>query len=150
MQSSRTVSRTPCHGVWTSAPLSTHLPSSANARRLKSRHPFVLAAQQLISLSEDNSRSAALWADHRWNAESWRALRDSVVSSPSHPHGMALPRTACVQLNRLCTGVRRFRSCLHKRGMTSSAACECGTEDQTVDHRCLPMSNPSTSPWSTA
>ena len=40
-----------------------------NARHLKSRHPFVPAAQQLISSSDDNNGNAALWADHRWNAE---------------------------------------------------------------------------------
>ena len=43
-------------------------PSSANARRLKSRHPFAPVAQQLIS-SSDDSRSAAIWAYHRWKAE---------------------------------------------------------------------------------
>ena len=36
--------------------------------------------------------------------------------------------------NRLLTGVRRFRSCLYKWGMASSAACECRAEEQTVDH----------------
>jgi len=35
----------------------------------KSRHSFVPAAQQVISSSDDNGRSAALWADHRWNAD---------------------------------------------------------------------------------
>jgi len=48
---------------------------------------------------------------------------------------MALPRIALVRLNRL--GVGRFRSCLQKWGMTSSAACECGAEEQTVDHAVL-------------
>jgi len=47
---------------------------------------------------------------------------------------MTLPREAWVRLNRLRTGVRRFRSCLHKWGMASSAACECGAEEQTVEH----------------
>ena len=28
----------------------------------------------------------------------------------------------------------RFHSCLYKWGMTSSAVCECGAEEQTVDH----------------
>jgi len=37
------------------------------------------------------------------------------------------------RLDRLHTGVGRFRSCLYKWGMASSAACECGTEEQTVD-----------------
>jgi len=40
-------------------------PSSANARRLKSRHPFVRAAQHLISLSDKNNIRAAQWADHQ-------------------------------------------------------------------------------------
>jgi len=44
-------------------------PSSAVAQRLKSRHPFVPAALQLISLSDNNSIRAAQWADHQWNAE---------------------------------------------------------------------------------
>jgi len=40
----------------------TH-PPSADARRLKSRHPFVLAAQQLISSFDDN-KSAAHWVGY--------------------------------------------------------------------------------------
>jgi len=43
-------------------------PSSANARRLKSKHPFVPATQHLISLSENNNIRAAQWADHQWIA----------------------------------------------------------------------------------
>jgi len=35
---------------------------------------------------------------------------------------------------RLRTGVGRFRSCLYKLLVASSAACECGAEEQTVDH----------------
>jgi len=45
----------------------TRLPS-ANARRHKSSHPFVPAAQQLISLSDSNNIRAAQWADHQWIA----------------------------------------------------------------------------------
>ena len=52
--------------------------SSGNARYLKSRHPSLSAAQQLISPSDN--RSAALWTDHRWNG--WRTLRDSALSLP--------------------------------------------------------------------
>ena len=44
-------------------------PPSADARRLKWRHPFVPAAQQLISPSDKNNILAAQWADHQWNAE---------------------------------------------------------------------------------
>ena len=50
----------------------------------------------------------------------------------THPP-RTLPRTAWVRLNRLRTGVGRFRSRLYKWGMASSAACECGPK-QTVDH----------------
>ena len=44
-------------------------PTNANARRLKSRHVFVPAAQHLISLSDNNNIRAAQWADHQWNAD---------------------------------------------------------------------------------
>ena len=112
-------------------------PSGAVARCLKSRHPFVPAAQQLISLSDNNDIRAAQWADHQWNAE-WadnpRRLRTLIPDTGAHIPGMTLPRRAWVRLNRLRTGVGRFRSCLYKWGMTSSAACECGAEEQTVDH----------------
>jgi len=47
---------------------------------------------------------------------------------------MTLPKRAWVQLKRFRTGVGRFRSCLYNWGMASSAACACGTEEQTVDH----------------
>jgi len=50
------------------------------------------------------------------------------------PSRLTLPRKAWVQLNRLRTGVGRFRAYLYKRGMASSATCECGAEEQTVDH----------------
>jgi len=48
---------------------------------------------------------------------------------------MTLPRRAWFRLNRLRTGVGHFCSCLYKWGMASSAAaCQCGAEEQTVDH----------------
>ena len=34
----------------------------------------------------------------------------------------------------LRTGVGRFGSCSYKRSMVSTVACECGAEEQTVDH----------------
>jgi len=90
-QRSHTVSITPCRGAWTSALLTAHLSIEWECTASQIETPFVPAPQQLIS-SDDNNRSAALLADHRWNAESWRALRDSVLSSPCHPPGMALPK----------------------------------------------------------
>ena len=43
-------------------------------------------------------------------------------------------RTTWVRLNCLRTGAGRFHSCLYKWSMTSSAVCECGAEEQTIDH----------------
>ena len=57
-----------------------------------------------------------------------------MLDNGTHPPGMTLPRTAWVRINFLRTGVGRFRSCLYKWGTASSAACECGAEEQTVDH----------------
>jgi len=91
-----------------------------NARHLKSRQPFVLAAQQLISSSDDNNRSAVLWADHRWDAEMLESATRPVLSSPSHPPGIALPRTAWVRFSRLRADVGRFRSNLYKWGAADS------------------------------
>jgi len=95
------------------------------------------------SVHPTTTPSAALGADHRWNAESVKTLRDTVLSPPSHPPGMALPRTAWVRLNRLapmsdvsgpvCTN--RVWPPLWVWHRTNCRPC------------CLPMSNPSTSQW---
>jgi len=61
-------------------------PSSGNALHLKSRHSFVPVAQQLFSSSDDSNRSAALWADHWWNAErleSTTTIRTFIPDPPS-------------------------------------------------------------------
>jgi len=50
---------------------------------------------------------------------------------------MTLPRRALVPLNRLRTGVARFRCSLYKWGMAFCTACECGAEEQNVDHVAL-------------
>jgi len=56
----------------------TH-PSSAVARRLKSRHPFVPAEQQLISFSDNNNIRAAQWADHQWTRSGRTTPQDSAL-----------------------------------------------------------------------
>jgi len=134
---SHTVCSTPCHGAWTPAPLSANPPSSANTRRLKSRNSVVPAAQHLISLSDSNNIHAAQLADHQWNAEWMDSPTRLCIFMPdtgAHPPGMTLPRRAWIRLNHLRTGVGRFLSCMHKWGMASSGACECGAEEQTVEH----------------
>jgi len=62
--------------------------------------------------------------DARASPSSWRALRDSVFSSPTLVPTL-LTKTGWIRLNRLRTGVGRFRSCLQKWAMVPSAACEC-------------------------
>jgi len=109
--------------------------SSADARRLKSRHPFVPAAQHLISSSDNNNIRAAQWSDHQWNAE-WadNPTRLRIFIPDTAPPGMTLQRRAWIRLIHLRTGVGRFRSCLQKWGVASSAACECGAEEQAVGY----------------
>ena len=95
------------------------------------------AAQSLLKNANDLNISAAHWADHNWSAE-WRTnstrLRAFIPDVGSHTTGMPLPRLAWVRLNRLRTGVGRFRSNMHRWGVAPSAACECGVEEQTADH----------------
>jgi len=73
-------------------------PSSSDARRLKSRHPFQPTAQQLASFSDKNNIRAAHWAGHQWNAE-WAEnptrLRILIPDTGTHPAAMTLPRHWC-------------------------------------------------------
>jgi len=72
-------------------------PPSANARHLKSRHPFVPSAQQLISSSDNNNICAAHWADHRWNAEwldNFTRLHTFIPDTSTHPPRITLSRRA--------------------------------------------------------
>ena len=58
-QCSHTVSSTPCYGAWTSAPLSTHLSIECRCTAFQMETPiFLPAAQQLITSSDDDNRSA--------------------------------------------------------------------------------------------
>jgi len=52
-----------------------------DARHLKSRHPFVPAAQKLISSSDNNNRSARSGRITNGTWSGWTASRDSVFSS---------------------------------------------------------------------
>ena len=104
-----------------------------NGRHLKSSHPFIPPAQQLISSSDDYNRRAACWADRRWNAE-WMGnttrLRTFIPDIGTH-----LLKWPCQERRGPALAASaRFRSCLHKWGMTHSAASECGAKEQTVDH----------------
>ena len=105
--------------------------------RLKSRHPFNKAAQELLrSVPEDLSTEA-------WLAEAWKQEWESAGPSRVHHHihdpggglkGEDLPRRQWTLLNRLRTGVGRFKASLRKWGLADGGACECGEPEQNADH----------------
>ena len=110
---------------------------NAHQGRLKSRRPFVPAAQKLLdSLTESDIR-AAQWMDYVWNMECLKSasrLNAFIPRASPKPLGMGLPRTSWVKLNRLRTGVGRFHSSMYKWGAAPSPNCECGASEQTADH----------------
>jgi len=111
--------------------------SSADARRLKSRYPFVPAAQQLICSSDNKQHTCGALGGLPMECGVGRQTRKTPHFNPRHRYstpGANFPRRAWVRLNRLSTGVGRFRSCLYKWSVASSVASECGAEEQTIDH----------------
>jgi len=145
-----TVSRTPCHGAWTSAPLSAH-PSTERCCTAPQIETPIFSCR--------TTTHQFIWQQqHKCGAVGGLLMECGVGGQPHKtlhfnsrhrymPPGMTLPTRAWVRLNRLRTGVGRFRSCLHKWGMAPSAACECGAWwGRTNRQPCRPpMSNPSTS-----
>ena len=136
-QWSHTVSSTPFHGAWTSAALSAH-PSI----ECKHTAPQI---ETLICTRRTTSHQFIWQQQHVRGAVGRSPMKCGVDGQPHKtphfhpwhrhpPPGITLPERAWVRLDRIRTGVGRFRSCLYKWGMASSAACECGAEKQTVDH----------------
>ena len=112
-------------------------PELRQSRRLKSRHPFVPAARELLSNLNQLDIRAVGWAKHSWRSERNSCntrLHHFIYNIDTPPPGMYLARRSWVRLNHLCTGVGRFRSSLHYWRMVPSAACDCGAENQTAEH----------------
>ena len=147
---------TPCHGAWTSASLSSHpftgwerKISQIESTNLFSKHPFVPTAQQLITSVHLTTTTTEAWRTGQITdgmRSVWKAPHDFALSSPTPAPifqewpcqgqlGTGLTAAPCVGL---------LHSCLHKRGMVPSAACQCGAE-QTVDRVVLqcPIHRPS-------
>jgi len=136
-QWSHTILRTPCHGAWTPALLSAHPSIECSCTAPQIETPICARRTATHQLLWQQQHTCGAVADHQWNAE-WadNPIRLCTLSpdTGTHPPGMTLSRRAWVRLNRLRTVVGHFRSCLYKWGMASSAACECGAEEQTVDY----------------
>ena len=105
--------------------------------RLRSRRPFVPAAQNLLNNLARLGIRASEWTNHKWKTEYCEnvpMLRAFVPETGTRPVGMGLPPVAWVKLNRLRTGVGRFHSSMHKWGLAPSPNCECGSSEKTADH----------------
>ena len=105
--------------------------------RLRSRRPFVPAAQNLLDNRARLGIRASEWTNHKWKTkycENASRLLAFVPEIGARPVGMGLTRAAWVNLNRLRTNVGRFHSSMHKWGLAPSPNCECGASEQTVDH----------------
>ena len=125
-------------------------PSSAVAGRLKSRHPFVLAAQHLISFSDNNNMRTAQWADHQWNAEWTDNLHKTPHFHPRHRHPLLRNDPPKKSLGPAEPPPHRCRTfALLPVQMGCGLLCGLCVWRRIKTRRpcCPPMSNPSTSPW---
>ena len=105
--------------------------------RLRSRCPFVPAAQNLLNNLARLGIRASEWTNHKWKTEyceNASKLCAFVPETDARPVEMGLPRTAWVKFNCLLTGVGQFHSSMHKWGLAPSPNCECGASEQTTDH----------------
>jgi len=117
----------------------THVPATTQQRKLKPRHPFVLAALKLLKNLDKSNITAAFCEDHKWNTE-WQknapCLYTFIPSNGPSPPGMTLSRPSWVRLNPKCehTGVGLFHSNIDKWGLVLLANCSCRSAEQTTVH----------------
>ena len=110
--------------------------SDACQERLRSRHPFVPAAGNLLNNLAGLGIRASEWTNHKWNAEYCENTSRLCVFIPrtsARPVGINLPQTAWVKLNRLRTGVARIHLFIHKWNLAPSPNCDRGASKQTAD-----------------
>ena len=72
--------------------------------RLRSRHPLVPAARNLLDNLARLGIRASEWTNHKWKTEYCKGasrLRAFVPETSARPVGMGLPRASWVKLNRL-------------------------------------------------
>ena len=95
------------------------------------------AELELLKDFSKSETSVACWEETKWIRNGKVTPPANVLSSATpNPKllGMYLLRSSRIRLNRLRTGVGLFHSTVHRWGMASTAACECGAEEQTADH----------------
>jgi len=138
-QRSHAVSSTPSHGARTPASLSALLSIKRECTASQIWHPFVPAAQQLISSSDDNNRSEVECGKVRENYETpYFRTRPNLLERLCQKHrgsgSTASALMSDVSVPACTNGVWAL-----------SEACECGAEKQTVAHVVLqcPMHRPS-------
>ena len=118
--------------------------------RLKSRKPYNKETHEMLSvIPEDRSKDAWIATTYKQECEASGPTRvHRHISDPGEgvKGGDHLSRKHCTTLNRLQTGVGRFRTFMNKWGLADSAtcecgwvladnaACECGEPEQTADH----------------
>ena len=96
--------------------------SDAPQKRLRSRHPFVPAARNLLNNLARLDIRASEWTNYRWNVEyceNTSRLRVFIPGTNGSPVGINLFRTAWVKLNRLQTSVEQFHLSMKKLGSWS-------------------------------
>ena len=105
--------------------------------RLKSGQPYNKEAQERLSvITEDRPKDA-------WIAAAWKQAREASGQTRLHRHvldpgegvkGEDPSRKYRTTLNRLRTGIFRYRASMKKWGLVDSAACECGEPEQIAGH----------------
>ena len=88
----------------------------------------------LSVITEDRSKDAwiaATWKQE-WGASGPTRVHRHVSDPGEGVKGEDLSRKHCTTLNRLRTGVGRYKASMKKWGQADSAACECGEPEQTA------------------
>ena len=112
-------------------------PLSANTWHRKSRQPLVPAATISHHFMRQQQHTCSTVGGSPFECGVGRQHHKTqhFHSRNQHPTSrVTIPRRAWVQLNCLRTGVGRVCSILYKWGVASCATCECGAEEQTIDH----------------
>jgi len=124
-------------------------PSNGNTRYLKSRHSFVgyLPHNNSSYSSDENITSAALRADHRWNAERLESTTRFRTSIPDPPSRNDPPKNSVVPAQPPPHQCRTFPLLPTQMGHGHFSSLWVWCRRTNSWPYCFPMSNPSTSAW---